>query len=71
VTLQLAQGCQSPCSVFGSKDRYIHPVLVGGEREQLFALDEQFFSAAGWFLMTEEENTFSIIQVFVYISGVV
>lgn len=71
MTLQLGQGCQSPCLVTGSKDRYMHAVLVGGEWEQLLASHEQFFSATGWSLMTEEENTVSTIQAVVYIRGVV
>lgn len=69
MTLQLSQGCQSPCLVTGSKDRYMHPVLEGSKREQLLALHGQFFSATGWSVVTEEENTFSRMQDFVYICG--
>lgn len=69
VTLQLGQGCQSPCSVTVSKGRYVHPVLVGSKREQLLALHGQFFSATGWSVVTEGENTFSRIQDLVYICG--
>lgn len=45
----------------------MHPVPAGSKREQILSLHGQFFSATGWSVVTEEGNTISTVQAFVYI----
>lgn len=71
VTFQLGQRCQSPCSVTGSKDRGTHTLLAGDKRDELLVLHEKFFDATGFSVKTEEGNTISKVEAFVYICGVV